>query len=63
MLTGKTLKSVNGHPIEKSWETHEVTGQIKKDTIVYTVYEDDTYEAFYDCFRTLKEAQRCAMER
>lgn len=59
---GKMLKSVNGHPIEKSWEINTVTGKIKKDSVVYTVFDDENFGAFYDCFKTLKEAQKCAKE-
>lgn len=54
----KLMKPVNGFVIEKSAELHSVTGKIKKDTIVYTVYDGD--DGLVDCFKTLKEAQECA---
>lgn len=59
-LYAKTLKPVNGHPIDKSAEINTVTGKIKNDTWVYTVYSAD-YSGF-ECFKTLKEAQKCARE-
>lgn len=55
----KMMKPINGYPIEKSAELHSVTGKIKSDTIIYTVYTPDM-EGFLDCFKTLKEAQECA---
>lgn len=56
----KNLKPVNGHPIQKSAELHSRTGKIKPETVVYTVYEDNSGDAGFDCFKTLKEAQDCA---
>ena len=54
----KLLKAPKGFMIEKSWELHSVTGKVKPDTIVYTVYTGDG-EGLIDSFATLKEAQEC----
>ena len=59
-MTGyKTLKSVNGWEINKTYEIHTVTGKIKPDTIVYvaTKMEADGSERV-ECYKTLKEAQQ-----
>ena len=54
----KILKAPKGFMIEKSYELHSVTGKIKPDTVVYTVYTEDG-EGLIDAFETLKEAQDC----
>mgnify|MGYP003300858855 CR=1 FL=1 len=59
-MHSKMMKPVNGHPIEKSAELHTITGKIKHDTIVYTVYSDADTFAGFECFKTLKEAQEYA---
>ena len=59
-MTGyKTLKSVNGWTINKTYEINTVTGKIKSDTIIYvaTKMEADGSEKV-ECYKTLKEAQR-----
>ena len=59
-MTGyKTLRSVNGWTINKTYEVHTVTGKIKPDTIIYvaTKMEADGSEKV-ECYKTLKEAQR-----
>ena len=56
MIKAEWLKPCNGYHIDKSWEVDENTGKIKKDSIVYTVY-DDPEGGFIDCFKTLKAAQ------
>lgn len=55
----KWMTPVNGYRIEKSAELNSLTGKIKKDTIIYTVY-DPVEDGFYNCFKTLKEAQALA---
>lgn len=59
----KVLKPVNGFSIEKSAELNSRTGKIKPDTIVYSVYTLDGDDGLVDCFKTLKEAQKCAKSR
>jgi len=56
MIEAKTLKAPDGFSIEKSWERNEYTGQIKPDSIVYTVYTDDG--GIVGSYRTLKEAHK-----
>ncbi len=56
----QSLKSINGHPINKSAEINQYTGKIKMDTVVYTVYTDDSGDAGFECFKTLKAAQKYA---
>lgn len=59
-LFSKELTPVNGCPIVKVWEVNSLTGKIKKDSIGYIVYARDDEDAFYDCVKTLKEAQALA---
>lgn len=56
----KVLNVVNGCSIVKTAERHSVTGKIKKETIVYSVYDANEEDGFLDAFKTLKEAQECA---
>ena len=63
-MTGyKTLKSVNGWEINKTYEIHTVTGKIKPDTIIYvaTKIEADGSEKV-ECYKTLKEAHQDLMK-
>lgn len=55
MIEAKWLKPVNGFYIDKSWETKE-DGTIKKDSVIYTVY-DDPEGNFIECFSSLKDAK------
>lgn len=55
-----TLKAENGCFILKTAERHRITGKIKKETIVYSVYDSREEDGFLDAFKTLKEAQECA---
>lgn len=55
----RMMKPINGHCIDKSAEINSRTGKIKKETIIYTVYDADE-DGFYNCFKTLKEAQEFA---
>lgn len=55
-MESKLLKAPAGYMIEKSWERHSLTGKIKPDSVVYTVYTEDG-EGLIDSFKTLKEAQ------
>lgn len=57
-MVSRLLKASKGFMIEKSYELHSVTGRIKPDTIVYTVYTEDG-EGLIDAFGILKEAQEC----
>lgn len=49
-MESKILKPYRGFNIEKSWETN-LDGTIKKDTIVYTAYNNDG--CLYDGDRSL----------
>lgn len=61
-MYSKVLKPVNGCLIEKSAELDSRTGKINTSTVCYVVFCDDSNMGLIDCFKTLKEAKKCAME-
>jgi hypothetical protein len=59
----KELKPINGCYIDKCADINNRTGKIKLETVVYVVtHENDDGSFWCDCFKTLKEAKKCAME-
>lgn len=58
-MESKILKPYRGFNIEKSWETN-LDGTIKKDTIVYTAYNNDG--CLYDGDRSLAGIKRLTIK-
>ena len=53
----KSLRPYKGCAIEKSYE-EKADGTIRKDTIIYTAYSDDEYNALFDAAKTLSELKK-----